>query len=60
MPDSLATERERALAAKRRWHEEQARLPLVEKFRILLELQREDYPLLAARGASSPGRNRGT
>ncbi|MFN7942462.1 MAG: hypothetical protein U0X73_12770 [Thermoanaerobaculia bacterium] len=54
MPDSLATERERALAAKRRWHEEQARLPLVEKFRILLELQREDYPLLAARGALEP------
>lgn len=50
MPEPALTERERALAAKRRWHEEQARLPLREKFRILLELQRQDYPILTARG----------
>jgi len=44
----------RALDAKRRWHAEQARLPLREKFRILLELQKQDYPILAARGALAP------
>jgi hypothetical protein len=32
---------------KRAWHREQARLPLPEKFRILIELQRQDLPLLA-------------
>ena len=34
---------------KRAWHEAQARLPLREKVRILLELQRQDLPLLARR-----------
>jgi hypothetical protein len=33
-------------AAKEAWHREQARLPLPEKFRILLELQRQDLELL--------------
>jgi hypothetical protein len=33
-------------AAKEIWHREQARLPLPEKVRILLELQRQDYELL--------------
>ena len=46
--------RQRALAAKREWHDSQARLPLREKFRILLELQRQDFPVLAARGALEP------
>ena len=32
--------------AKAAWHREQAALPLKEKFRILLELQREDLPLV--------------
>jgi len=54
VPDRPATKRERAFAAKRRWHQEQARLPLREKFRILLELQRQDYPILAARGGLEP------
>lgn len=54
MSEPQSTERERAFAAKRAWHEEQARLPLVEKFRILLELQRQDFPILAARGALEP------
>lgn len=54
MLEHSATDRERAFAAKRRWHQEQARLPLREKFRILLELQRQDHPILAARGALEP------
>jgi hypothetical protein len=33
-------------AAKQAWHRLQARLPLREKVRILLELQRQDLPLL--------------
>ena len=32
---------------KRDWHRAQARLPLKEKVRILLELQAQDLPLLA-------------
>ena len=32
--------------AKAEWHRRQARLPIKEKVRILLELQRQDYPLL--------------
>ena len=32
---------------KHAWHREQARLPLREKFRILIELQQQDLPLLA-------------
>ena len=31
---------------KRAWHQAQARLPLREKVRILLELQRQELPLL--------------
>jgi hypothetical protein len=33
--------------AKAEWHRRQARLPLKEKVRILIELQRQDLPLLA-------------
>jgi hypothetical protein len=33
--------------AKARWHREQAKLPPKEKIRILLELQRQDLPLVA-------------
>ena len=36
------------------WHEGQARLPLREKFRILIELQRQDLPLLARRRSLQP------
>jgi hypothetical protein len=32
--------------AKRRWHREQAALPLKEKVRILLALQRQDLSLI--------------
>ncbi|OGA51504.1 MAG: hypothetical protein A3G25_08100 [Betaproteobacteria bacterium RIFCSPLOWO2_12_FULL_63_13] len=38
-----------ALARKREWHQAQARLPVREKVRILLELQRQDLPLIARR-----------
>jgi len=34
-------------ARKRAWHDAQAQLPLREKFRILIELQRQDHPLIA-------------
>jgi hypothetical protein len=33
--------------AKARWHREQAALPFKQKVRILLELQRQDLPLIA-------------
>ena len=32
--------------AKAEWHRAQSRLPIKEKVRILLELQRQDHPLL--------------
>ena len=38
---------ERAYEKKRAWHREQAQLPLKEKHRILLEMQKQDLPLLA-------------
>lgn len=34
-------------ARKRDWHRRQAQRPLEEKVRILLELQRQEFPLLA-------------
>jgi hypothetical protein len=37
----------RIFEAKRLWHRQLASLPIKEKVRILLELQRQDYPLLA-------------
>lgn len=45
---------ERSLDAKKRWHREQAQLPLKEKVRILLELQRQDLPLIKRRRALKP------
>lgn len=41
-------------ARKRAWHEAQAKLSLPEKFRILIELQRQDLPLLARRRSLRP------
>jgi hypothetical protein len=35
------------IESKRVWHRVQAALPIREKLRILLELQRQDLPLLA-------------
>jgi hypothetical protein len=43
VPDSVAL----LLARKREWHRQQAHQPLHEKIRILLELQRQEFPLLA-------------
>ncbi|MCX6538576.1 MAG: hypothetical protein NT151_06530 [Acidobacteria bacterium] len=40
---------QRLFDAKAEWHRAQARLPLKEKVRILLELQRQDVPLIARR-----------
>lgn len=36
-----------AITNKRAWHAAQAKLPLREKVRILLELQRQELPLIA-------------
>jgi len=49
MGDSMRQTGEHVAAifcAKAEWHRRQARLPVKEKVRILLELQRQDYPLL--------------
>lgn len=43
----LEAERARQHAAKEDWHLAQARLPLQEKVRILLEMQKQDLPLIA-------------
>ena len=40
--------------AKAQWHLAQARLPVREKVRILLELQRQDLPLIARRRPLRP------
>ena len=54
MSEPDVKEREHLWAGKRGWHAQQAGLPLREKFRILLELQRQDHPILEARGALEP------
>lgn len=40
--------------SKTAWHRAQAHLPLQEKFRILLQLQAEDLPLIQKRRALQP------
>jgi hypothetical protein len=42
------------LARKQEWHRQQANQPLPEKVRILLELQRQELPLLARRRPLRP------
>ena len=54
MPDRLPDEVENLLERKRRWHQEQSKAPLREKVRILLELQRQDLPLIARRRPLRP------
>lgn len=54
MPDRLPDEVENLLERKRRWHQEQSKAPLQEKVRILLELQRQDLPLIARRRPLRP------
>lgn len=39
---------------KRRWHQEQAALPVREKVRILLALQRQELPLIRRQRALKP------
>ena len=50
LPDPIA----RMFERKRVWHRAQAAAPLKEKVRILLELQRQDLPLLAKRRPLRP------
>ena len=54
MPDRLPGEVKDLLERKRRWHREQSKAPLREKVRILLQLQRQDLPLIARRRALRP------
>jgi hypothetical protein len=49
-PSRTEEEARRIFAAKREWHRRQAQLPIKEKVRILLQMQRDDYPILAKRG----------
>jgi len=49
MSDRAPSDMAAMFERKRAWHQEQARLPLREKVRILLELQRRELPLLAKR-----------
>ena len=46
---SLEETQERIYAAKKEWHKQQARLPVEEKMRILIEIQKHDVPLIAAK-----------
>jgi len=54
MSESDAAETAALFERKRAWHREQAKLPLSEKFRILIELQRQELPLLARQRALRP------
>lgn len=45
---------QRAFDAKAQWHHEQARLALKDKVRILIELQRQDLPLIARQRPLKP------
>ncbi len=47
MSDRTTGDMATLLQRKRAWHQEQAAAPLREKVRILLELQRQDLPLIA-------------
>lgn len=54
MSDRDAEELVTLLERKRAWHRVQAAAPLREKVRILLELQRQDLPLIARRRPLRP------
>ncbi len=47
MSEPLSPDATDRFEAKARWHREQAALPLQEKVRILLELQKQELSLLA-------------
>lgn len=51
MSESRSKIEDEVLVRKRQWHQAQARLPVREKVRILLQLQRQDLPLIARRRA---------
>lgn len=44
--DPAARSIEQIFRDKKAWHASQRQLPVKEKVRILLELQKQDYPLL--------------
>lgn len=54
MPERPSGNLSELLQAKRRWHRSQARAPLREKVRILLEMQRQELPLIARRRPLRP------
>ena len=54
MPEQPPGNTPALLHAKRTWHRSQARAPLREKVRILLELQRQELPLIARRRPLRP------
>lgn len=45
----MSQHNEQVYQQKKQWHQEQALLPIKEKMRILLELQKHDLPLISAR-----------
>ena len=49
-----STAAQRLFDTKKKWHREQAALPLKEKVRILLALQREDLSLIARQRPLQP------
>ncbi|HVF09914.1 MAG TPA: hypothetical protein VNA16_03880 [Abditibacteriaceae bacterium] len=46
-PETSEEYNRRIYAAKREWHRRQAQLPVKEKMRIMLEMQKRVLPLLA-------------
>lgn len=54
MSDRPSEDPTRLLERKRAWHRAQAKAPLLEKVRILLELQQQDLPLIARRRPLRP------
>ncbi len=47
---SVRQEAERLFEAKKEWRRKQVKLPMKEKVRILLKMQKDDYPILLKRG----------
>jgi hypothetical protein len=54
MSDRPASDVSAKFERTRAWHQEQARLPLRDKVRILLDLQRQELPLLAKQRPLKP------
>lgn len=54
MSEQSSSEAAAIFERKRAWHQAQARLPLRDKVRILLDLQRQELPLLARRRPLRP------